>query len=78
MDANEESKPITCEGWFYQYEGEWTKIMDEDGDTITTFFKKISHEEVRALRAGYDLGKQAGIGIGEARKSTQIRQTLGL
>lgn len=42
-----------CEDWTYKYENQWTQIRDERYRLITTFFRRLTHAEVYAFRAGW-------------------------
>lgn len=67
-----------CEDWSYRFEGPWTRIMDETGKTVTTFFKTLSRDEVYAFRAGFGVGRKAGQEEGYKIRNDQLRALLKL
>lgn len=67
-----------CEDWTFQHDNEWTHIRDENKRLITTFYRKLTYDEVYAFRAGWGVGREEGRKIGYAERAETIRNLLGI
>ncbi|MFA7219059.1 MAG: hypothetical protein WC119_00845 [Synergistaceae bacterium] len=63
---------------YYQIEGSYTHIFDDEGEPLLTLRWAASETEIAATAYGFGAGRKIGIIIGRLEKEFEIKRVLGI